>query len=194
MATITDLQNEMTGLTFRTTLNNNFDNLNNDKAETTHTHAGVYTPVADTTALDARVTTNEGDIATNSASITALEGLSTYDYATISNVTVTNDVYENILTLTTPIRDAGTYEIRMSQMYTLASTVNSAYFRFRVDGGTWVEVRREPKDVTDIVPMDYWKVISHVGGTITVEVESRKGNAADVLTILEMSAAVVRKV
>jgi hypothetical protein len=189
MAILTTILNGITGLSFRTQVNDNFTALNNAKSETTHNHNTLYA----TKATETTVATNTTDIGLVDDRVTALESFHTYDYNIASNITVTNDVYENVLTLTTPIREAGTYEIRMSQMYSLNSTINSAFFRFRVNGGAYVEVRREPKDNTDIIPMDYWKVLTHAGGTtITVEIEARKGNASDILTIAEINAAVTR--
>lgn len=190
MATLTELLNNISGLTFRQTVNDNFTALNNAKSETTHNHDTAYAAKAYETTVDAQTT----DIATNTSDIVALQGLQTYDYQTGSNITVTNDVYENVLTLTTPVRDAGTYELRMSQLYSLNSTTTSAYFRFRINGGTYVEVRKEPKDNTDLIPMSYFKVLTHAGGSaITIEIEARKEVAGDILTIAEISAAVDRK-
>ena len=190
--TLSTILNGITGLSFRTQVNDNFTALNNGKSDTTHTHTDYETSIATNTSDIGTINTTTIPAAT--ARLDSLEAFHTYDYTNVANVTVTNDVYETVATLTTPTRDVGTYEIRMSQLYTLNSTTNSAFFRFRINGGSWVEVRREPKDNTDAIPMSYWRVLElGVAGAITVEVQSRKGNAADILTIAELNIAVDRK-
>jgi len=79
MATITTLNNNIPGVTFRETINSNFTSLNNGKAETSAV-----------TSVEARVTVNEGDIETLQTDLT--EGIDTL-------TTVTNTNTSNITTL-----------------------------------------------------------------------------------------------
>ena len=119
----------------------------------------------------------------------------TFDYVEKLNHVVTNDVYEEVTRLTTPSRVAGTYKSTLAMIYTLNSVVNAAYFRFSTDGGaTWTEIRREPKDITDIVPKTHTFVEIHTGGVKEIIVQSRKELAGDVLTIFKLDIVFERKI
>ena len=119
----------------------------------------------------------------------------TYDYDTASNVTVTNDVYQEVARLTTPSRPAGTYEVKLSMLYSLNSTTTSAYFRFSLDGGvSWTEVIEEPKDITDNRAKTLLLVDIHTLGIKDIVVQARKEVAGDVMTISNLSVIYERKV
>lgn len=193
MAIITDLLNNITGLSFRTTLNNNFDNLNNDKAETTVTDA-----------LDTRLTTAETQVGTNITNITTLQSdvstlsstqdeLHTLKYTLVTNNTATTDAWTDIINTTYTGLTAGTYKLSLNMLWTLDSTVNSASFRFSIDGGsTWVTTRKEAKDVTDINDSSYNKILVVSGTTQPVQIQAIKANGADTLTIHELSSILER--
>ena len=119
----------------------------------------------------------------------------TYDYEKDSLIVVTGATYEEIARLTTPSRVAGVYKLSQSMLYSLNSTTTSAFFRFSIDGGTtWNEIRREPKDNTDVLPSAYTSTVIHTGGVFEVIVESRKEVAGDVLTVLSIDLIFERKV
>lgn len=127
--------------------------------------------------------------------ITDLQALTKYESNTATNITVASDIYETILTLdVTNMVAIGEYELRMSMLYSLDNTTTSAYFRFSIDNGlTWTEVSKEPKDTTDLIPMNYWKVITGISGTMNVIMQARKENAAVTLFIQEVDASLSRK-
>ena len=118
----------------------------------------------------------------------------TFDYVEKLNHTVTNDVYEEVTRLTTVSRVAGTYKTTLAMIYTLNSVVNAAYFRFSTDGGaTWTEIRREPKDITDIVPKTHTFIEVHTTGIKEIIVQARKELSGDVLTIFKLDIMFERK-
>ena len=124
-----------------------------------------------------------------------LEKLTKYQQSTDCCITVAGDTYEDLLTLdVTDMEADGIYELRMSMLYSLDNTTRSAYFRFSIDNGaTWVEVAKEPKDTTDLTPMNYWKVVTGISGTMNIIIQGRKENVVDVLYIQEISVSATRK-
>lgn len=120
---------------------------------------------------------------------------STFDYVVEEGVIVTNDVYEEVARLTTSSRPAGTYVLHKSMLYSLNTTVRSAYLRFSLDGGaTWTEVRKEPTDNTDLIPLTHPNVIVHTDGGFDIIVQSRKESAGDVLNIVQLTLTLERKI
>ena len=155
------------------------------------------------------ISTNTASIATNTTNIAALaaesivnedridtlEGFHTFDYVSGQSITVPSTTYSSVLSLTTPSRPAGTYVLTQSMLYSLDNTGASAYFRFTINGGgTWTEIRREPKDNTDLTPESFSKVLVHPGGVFDIEIQSRKEALGDVLTIYDINLFVERKV
>ena len=119
----------------------------------------------------------------------------TFDYVEKLNHVVTNDVYEEVTRLTTPARASGTYKSTLAMIYTLNSVVNAAYFRFSTDGGTtWTEIRREPKDITDIVPKTHTFVEVHTEGIKEIIVQARKELSGDELIIFKLDIIFERKI
>ena len=132
-----------------------------------------------------------------SARITYNQTEMTYDYSNVADYPVVGDVYENVNTLDLS-RIAGTYQLSLSMIHTLDSANSSAYFQFRITDsggpGPWTEIRREPNDNTDKIPLTYFKPFTHAGGTLKVEVEARKENINDTLVVAYTSIVVERKV
>lgn len=152
--------------------------------------------------LDVRVKLNAfnagvvTDIATNTSDVSDLQELSAFDYVKVLSRTVTNDVYETVGELDTVTdRSIGVYKITLSMMYTLNSTNHSAYFRFSMDGGSnWIEVRRESKDITDLIPETYSAVLEQTAlEPINIIVQSRKEDSSNVLTISALDIMSERK-
>ena len=140
------------------------------------------------------ISTNTANIVTNSNDIAALQAFHTFDYVTGQSISVPSDTYTTVLSLTTPSRPAGTYVLTQSMLYSLDNTGASAYFRFTINGGgTWTEIRKEPKDNTDLTPESLSKVLVHPGGVFNLEIQSRKEVSGDVLTIYDINLFIERK-
>ena len=141
------------------------------------------------TNIDAAIT----QVDTNTSDLVILNDLNNFEYTKVTGHTVTSTSFEAVASIYS-IKDAGTYTITQSMLYSLDSTTTSAYFRFSTDGGTnWVEVRREPKDNTDKEPMCASYVLVHAGGAMDIQIESRKENSGDVLEIFSLDLMVERK-
>ena len=196
MATITELQNNITGLSFRTTLNNNYQNLNNDKVEITTFNTEVDridTAETDIDSLETRMDTAETDITSLETRMDAAEGLLDFDYEAVTNVTVTSDTYVEVINRTFALSD-GTYKLDMSTMFSMDVTNYSAYFRFSIDGGsTWREVIEESSDISNIIPLAYSFMIPVTSSTLNIQIQARVENASATLTIEDMTVMVDRK-
>ena len=121
----------------------------------------------------------------------------TYDYSNVAAYTVIEDTYEAVNSLVLD-RLAGIYQLNLSMIHTLSAANTSAFFQFRITdsggAGPWTEIRREPKDNTDKIPLTYIRPFEHIGGTLTIEVEARKENINDILVVEYNSIIVERKV
>ena len=167
-----------------TDVNNNTSNTATNTANIATNTSNIVTATAVLSALDARLTTAESK---------ALF-VPSYDYVQGNSITVTGDVYEEIARLTTPSREAGIYKLSQSMLYSLNSTSTSAYFRFSTNGGsTWNEIRREPKDNTDVLASAYTATIVHPGGVFDLVIQSRKDNASNILSVLSIDVIFERK-
>lgn len=102
----------------------------------------------------------------------------TYDYAKVSNVLDIPETWTPVLTLTTPNRPDGVYEFGMSFTYDFPDTNDSAYVRWRIDGGVWNEFRSEPKDIQDRIAAYYAFPAQYAAGVHVMDFEMRK----DVIT------------
>ena len=143
------------------------------------------------TAVVTAVNNNTTDIAALKTKATFVPS---YDYLQGVGIIVEGDTYVEIARLTTPIRAAGTYKMSQSMMYSLNSIETSAYFRYSTNGGgTWNEIRREPKDNLDVLPSTYTTTIVHPGGVFDLVIQARKENALDILTVLSIDATFERK-
>lgn len=117
-----------------------------------------------------------------------------FDYAQANNVDVSDITYTEVLSLTTESRVAGVYTITKSMLYTLDVAHRSAFFRFSIDNGiTWTEIREEPKDNSDIIPISHVSIVDHPGGVFNILIESRKEDIGNVLTLHDISVSVEGK-
>ena len=196
MATITELQNNITGLSFRTTLNDNYANLNNDKVELTAFNTQVDridTAEGDITAIEGRLDVNEGDIDSLENRMTAAEGLLDFEYTAVTDVQTSSTTYVEVINSTYALTD-GTYKIDMSAMFNMDVTNYSAYFRFSTDNGvTWREVVEESSDVNNIIPLAYSFMLPVTGNTLNIQIQAKVENAGATLTIEDMQVMVDRK-
>lgn len=149
-------------------------------------HTTAISLKADQSALD---TTNSNVLVNTNYRIAR-----TYEHANTANFTVANDAYEEVNRLTTTSLPAGTYQLTLSMIYTINSVTSAAYFRFSIDGGnTWVEVRKESKDISDKLNETYITVDNFAGGIKDVVVQARKETAGDTLIVLDQSIIYERK-
>ena len=158
---------------------------------------------SDLDTVDAKVTTNEGNITANTAAIATLtpkvdnlEALSVYEFSRITGSSTTTNSYTRLNSLTLTNAPAGTYEYKMSMTFTYSTTSRSAYFRVSDDGGaTWTEIRREAKDSTDIMNESYvFPTVNPSVGDIELVVDFRTESNSDTLTVLASNLIVERKV
>ena len=197
MATITELQNNITGLSFRTTLNDNYANLNNDKVELTAFNTQVDridTAESDIDDIEAWIDTHDDQIDTLVNRITAAEGLLDFEYTAVTNVQTNSTTYVEVINSTYALTD-GTYKVDMSAMFNMDVTNYSAYFRFSVDNGvTWREVIEESSDVNNIIPLAYSFMLPVTNNTLNIQIQAKVENAGATLTIEDMQVMVDRKV
>ena len=116
--------------------------------------------------------------------MTELLDILTYDTIKVSNILDIPDTYVNIMTLVTPSRPAGRYNLGAAWTYTFLSANRSIFTRWRIDGGVWNENFSEPKDVSDKTATYYAYPDDYAAGSHTIEFEARKevgGNQFDVL-------------
>lgn len=120
--------------------------------------------------------------------------LMTYDNANLTSpIIVNSDVYTEVLRLTTPPRVQGTYEIKMSMIYSYNTISRSAYFRWSEDGGnTWFEMQEEPKDTLNKLVKSFFHVDEFAGGIKDIIIQSHCENATDILNIYDMLIAYQR--
>jgi len=119
----------------------------------------------------------------------------TYDFTQETDITVADDTYESVAVLLTENRVAGTYKLAQSMIYSLNTNVRSAFFRFSTNGGvTWSEIRREPKDNLDKVPLSYTTTVIHGGGIFDIQIEAKKENATDIMEVYIMDITLERKI
>lgn len=126
--------------------------------------------------------------------VQAVKDFYTYDFTHVENVVINSDTYSLAARLLTEDRDAGTYSITNSMLYSYDSTNRSAYFRFSLNGGIdWIEIRKEPKDNTDKLPESYTTTLEHTGGIIDVRIEARCESNGDILTIYKLDIMLKRE-
>ena len=173
----------------------------------------IFTNTTNINTLDTRVTNEiarvDGDIATLNQElgdtnndvaaldtrITTLEANTYFAYSQIENYVVPGDTYSEVNRLTETLPLDGTYEFKVSLVYNLNSTTDSAFVRYSIDGGsTWLEFSREPKDKTDntAVTYSFYKDMT-ANDVVDFVLEARKENASNTLNIVENNLVIDKK-
>ena len=98
----------------------------------------------------------------------------TYDTIKVLDTLNIPETYQNIAELATPGREAGKYLVGFSLTWSLASTNKSVYIQFRLNDSDWTELRSEPKDLTNSVPVYYAFPKDLLGGVMTLDFQARK--------------------
>jgi hypothetical protein len=101
----------------------------------------------------------------------------TYDTSKAVAVLNIPEVYTPILSLVTPSRPAGKYELGLALKYTFLSANRSAFLQWRIDGGLWNEIRSVPSDVTDENGFYYAYPEDYLEAVHTIDVQMRKEDA-----------------
>ena len=114
--------------------------------------------------------------------------LLTFDHALVENVdiTTTDPDWTDLMTLTTPSRDVGTYALSFSLQFNMDSTNRSFMYRFSNDGGaSWGPIyQHESKDKsnTDVVEVfDIWEQTT--AGIIDLRCQVTRESAADCIVL-----------
>lgn len=194
MATITTLENNITGLSFRQQVNSNFENLNTDKVENTSLDATNTRVTNLETYRTATLEPLETEVDTIDSRLQALEQYDVFEYQQVNNHSVTTTVYADVINFTTANLEAGIYKVALGQMFNLDSAVNLAWFRASFDGGlTWMEVAEKVVDVSANKPLSFFTVINHPGGTVNIITQAKKDATGDVLNIVQQTMTLERK-
>ncbi len=123
-----------------------------------------------------------------------LETLALYEYSKVNGVSTTDNTYAPLNALSVISAEAGIYEFKFTLVYTYSTTNKSAYFRMSNDGGTtWVEVRREAKDSTDVMTGDFSYPHQHNGGDIDLIIEYKTESTGDTLNVMGSNIVIERK-
>jgi len=134
------------------------------------------------------------DVNANTAAITTLNELGLYQFSRVTGSSTTSDTYSPLNSLVIPNAPAGTYEFKLSMTFTYNTTNKSSYFNISTTGGSsWMEIRREAKDSTDIMNESYTFPVEHTGGDIDLRIEFRVETAGNLLTVLASNLIVERK-
>ena len=125
-----------------------------------------------------------------------LTDLKFYEFNNVPSASTTSKVYSQLNRLTLPPSTlAGTYMLQFNVLFSYNQVGRSAHFRASDDGGTtWIEIRREAKDVTDVNTFDHSYPYAHAGGIIDLIIEYRTENNGDVLMVLGSNLVIERKV
>lgn len=120
--------------------------------------------------------------------------LLTYDYNKIEDVNDIPNTWTPINSLTTPPREAGLYELKVSSIWRYDRTTSSAQFRFRINGGDWSVFEHEPKDRTDINPFCYvFPYVKSDSDPLTFEFEAEKESTQNQFDIVVSNIVCERK-
>ena len=107
----------------------------------------------------------------------------TFDHTQVENqiITTTDPDWTDLLTLTTPDREAGTYGLVFSLQFTLNSTTQSFIYHFSLDGGsTWgPDYMKEVKDRSNTEIIEVVDVLNHDGGPLDLRVQVTRESTAD---------------
>ena len=120
----------------------------------------------------------------------------TFDHDEVENIdiTTTDPDWTDVLTLTTPNREAGVYGLVFALQFTLNSTSQAFMYRFSLDGGSsWGPIyEKEVKDRSNIEIIEAVDVIDHTGGVIDLRVQCTRAGTAT-CTVLKAFISCERK-
>ena len=95
----------------------------------------------------------------------------TYDNNVTTNTDITTDYpsWTDVNHFTTPVREAGKYQINMSVIWKLDTTTKSGMLRYSIDGGTtYQEFQSEAKDKTNDNANTFGLTVDHTGGSFEI--------------------------
>ena len=166
----------------------NADNLN-------HIEEGIFATREQTITNIGGISANAVAIANNASAIADITTLETYDFVSTTAISISAVTYEDIVTIVTPSRDIGTYQITISFTFDYDSTNKSAHFQWSFDGGTnWEEYRIEPKDKTDKKTMTYtFPLDKSTAGIFDVRVQGKCEASSNHLTVDYANIIIERK-
>lgn len=107
----------------------------------------------------------------------------TYDYEKVIDVLNIPETYTPVGSLVTPNREAGAYVLGFSLTWEFDRTTESAFIRWRQNGGAWNEYSSEPSDKTDSNTSYYEFPSEYIETAHVIEVEMRKETVAGVLNL-----------
>lgn len=108
----------------------------------------------------------------------------TFDYAKAQDILDIPATYTPIVSMVTPVRDAGTYMYGLSLTADFADTNDAFHIRFSTDGGAnWTEFTITPNDVQDNIPVIYAYPKVRNAGILDMRVEARKDLAGNTFNI-----------
>jgi hypothetical protein len=92
-----------------------------------------------------------------------------------SAITDVPDTWTPVVSVTMTNAEAGIYEFGTAVQATIYDINDSAMLRYSINGGDWYVMRRESKDVTDIITWSYLfpKIINSTQ-TLSIAVEAAK--------------------
>ena len=101
----------------------------------------------------------------------------TYDTVKVTNIIDIPETFVEIMTLVTPARVAGKYNLGAAWTYTFLSSNRSIYTRWRIDGSAWNENISEPTDISNKTVDFYMYPADYAAGVHTIEFQARKEDA-----------------
>ena len=123
-----------------------------------------------------------------------VDGAINYTYDYIINLDILNipETYTNIVSITTPNREAGVYEMTMSVIYNFDQNNKKLYMRRKFNGGDWLEFANPAVDTIHNQSKTIMNVIEHAGGTASCEVEMRKEDGSGIFNVARISLSFKR--
>ena len=192
------------------TIINNTEDIETNIEDIAINTANIITNTNDIAGNTTNITTNTDDILTNTNAITAntlnindldtrvttLEDVLPFTYAfdsatNILDVGETDQAIVNVTELSAVI--GRTYELKWSAHYNIAAANDVVYFRYRQDGGTWIELNEAAKTIDDELVISYFYPFIATTTTISFEVEARKGDGGSDFDIYKADVIIEQK-
>jgi len=107
----------------------------------------------------------------------------TVDFEENLDILDVSDTFTNVMTLTTPLREAGKYEIGFSIEFEFDAN-KLIHLRSRINSGIWREYAFHITDNQYVQPFDYHKMLDFVEGSHTIEIEMRKEDVSGTFNVL----------